>query len=361
MTNLISKISKSIVVVLLLMCSLTAFGNPFVVVIDAGHGGKDPGAVGIISQEKKINLDVSLLLGELIQKNYPDVKIIYTRKTDKYLTLHERAAIANKAHADLFISIHANANDNKTISGSETYTLGLARSNSNLEVAMRENAVILLEEDYKQKYAGFDPKSIDSYIMFECIQDRFMDKSIQMASDIQKGFSTVGRANRGVRQAGFLVLRETAMPSVLVELGFISNKAEEQYMNSKSGQQNLAQCIFSAFEKFKKEHNRKTVVNEKNEDKEQNTDTELKDQIVFKIQIIAVREKIKKNSSEFKGLKDVDFYKENNWIKYTYGSTTSYEEIKKMKEDIADKFPNTMIVAFKNGVKIPIKEALNKK
>lgn len=230
----------------------------FVVVIDAGHGGHDPGALGSSSQEKGINLAVALAFGQMIEKNDPNVKVIYTRKTDKYLTLQERADVANNAHADLFVCVHTNANNNPEATGAETYTLGLTKSKSNLDVAMRENSVILLEDDYKVKYEGFNPKSVDSYIMFECIQDKYLDKSVQIASDIQKSFAEAGRKNRGVRQAGFWVLHKTAMPSILVEVGYITNPEEERFLNSTAGQQKIATAIYSSFEKFRKEYARKS-------------------------------------------------------------------------------------------------------
>lgn len=230
----------------------------FVVVLDAGHGGHDPGACGPNGQEKKINLGVVLALGEMINKADARVKVVYTRKTDVYLTLQERADVANSAHADLFISVHTNANNSAQASGSETYTLGLTKSKSNLDVAMRENAVILLEDDYKVKYEGFNPKSVDSYIMFECIQDKYLDKSVQIASEIQKNFASAGRKDRGVRQAGFWVLHKTAMPSVLVEVGYISNPEEESFLISDAGQQKMASAIYTAFEKFRHEYDRKS-------------------------------------------------------------------------------------------------------
>lgn len=238
--------------------SYAADNNNFVVVLDAGHGGHDPGAVGPIIYEKKINLGVILALGEMISKSDPKVKVVYTRKTDVFIPLQERADIANNAKADLFISVHTNANNNPASDGAETYTLGLTKSKSNLDVAMRENSVILLEDDYKVKYEGFNPKSVDSYIMFECIQDKYLDKSVQIASEIQKNFVSAGRKDRGVRQAGFWVLHKTAMPSILVEVGYISNPEEERFLASDAGQQKMASAIFAAFEKFKKEYERKS-------------------------------------------------------------------------------------------------------
>lgn len=220
----------------------------FVVVIDAGHGGKDPGARGKIINEKSINLSVALKLGKLISSKHSDVKIVYTRSTDKFVELDERAEIANRNKADLFISIHTNsvAKGNQA-KGTETYTLGLARTEENLAVAMRENSAILLEDDYQQKYEGFDPNSTESYIIFEFIQNKHMQQSVAFASEIQTRFASSRREDRGVRQAGFLVLRKTSMPSVLIEVGFISNRDEERYLASESGQQQLAKAISDAF------------------------------------------------------------------------------------------------------------------
>ncbi len=224
---------------------LQAKEKTFTVVIDAGHGGKDPGARGSSINEKAINLAVALRLGNLISEKHNDVKVIYTRKTDVFIELDERANIANRNKADLFISIHTNAvKRGSSVSGTETYTLGLARTDENLEVAMRENSAILLEDNYLQKYEGFDPTSSESYIIFEFMQNKHMEQSISLASEVQKCFTSAKRNNRGVRQAGFLVLRKTSMPSILVELGYISNPVEERFMKTKEGQNKLATAIY---------------------------------------------------------------------------------------------------------------------
>jgi N-acetylmuramoyl-L-alanine amidase len=207
---------------------LYAQEKAFTVVIDAGHGGHDAGAMGSIINEKEINLAVALKLGNLISENLNDVKVVFTRKTDRFIELDERANIANRNKANLFISIHTNSleiknKSSRLVSGTETFTLGLARTEENLEVAKRENSVILLEEDYQQKYEGFDPNSTESYIIFELMQNKYMEQSVSFASEIQKVFKSAKRSDRGVKQAGLLVLRKASMPSVLVELGFISN------------------------------------------------------------------------------------------------------------------------------------------
>ena len=226
----------------------------FTLVIDAGHGGKDPGAIGRKSKEKNINLAVALELGRLIEKNCPDVKVVFTSKTDVFVELSKRAEIANKAKADLFISIHVNSTSAKVgPQGTETFTLGMHRAADNLEVAKRENSVITLESNYEQRYEGFDPNSSESYIIFELMQDKNMEKSVQLAKNIQQQFRTTAkRVDKGVYQAGFLVLRETSMPSALVELGYINNPTEEQYLASTNGQAALAKCIYNGFVSYKK-------------------------------------------------------------------------------------------------------------
>lgn len=226
----------------------------FTLVIDAGHGGKDPGAAGRKSKEKNINLAVALELGRLVAKNCPDVKVVYTRKTDVFVELDERARIANKAKADLFISIHVNSTAARVgPQGTETYTLGMHRAADNLEVAKHENSVITLESNYEQRYEGFDPKSSESYIIFELMQDQNMEKSVRLARLIQQQMrSSAKRVDKGVFQAGFLVLRATSMPSALVELGYINNPTEEQYLTSKNGQAALARSIYNAFVQYKK-------------------------------------------------------------------------------------------------------------
>jgi N-acetylmuramoyl-L-alanine amidase len=224
----------------------------YTVVIDPGHGGRDVGAVGWISREKDINLKVALALGNMIKSNYPGIKVVYTRSNDTFVELRRRATIANKVKADLFISIHTNSTAagkrGTTAHGTETYTLGMHRAADNLAVAKRENSVITLETDYKQKYEDFDPNSSESYIIFEFMQDQYMASSVDFASMIQKQFATTAkRVNKGVHQAGFLVLREVSMPSVLIELGFINNRQEEKYLASAAGQKQLAKSIYNAF------------------------------------------------------------------------------------------------------------------
>ena len=222
------------------------------VVIDAGHGGADPGALGKHSREKDIVLAIALKTGEYIEKNMPDVKVIYTRKTDVFIELYKRAQIANESHADLFISIHCNSNPKTAPFGAETYVMGLHKSVDNLEVAKLENAAILLESDYTANYEGFDPNSDEAYIVFNLYQDIFLEQSLTMAVNVQDQFrERVGRNDRGVKQAGFLVLYRTTMPGVLIETGFLSNMAEESYLMSEEGQVYLASAIYRAFRDYK--------------------------------------------------------------------------------------------------------------
>ena len=231
----------------------------YTVVIDPGHGGRDVGAVGRISREKDINLKVALALGKLIRKNYPGIRVVYTRSKDSFVELGRRAAIANKAKADLFISIHTNSTASgrkgTRAQGTETYTLGMHRAADNLAVAKRENSVITLETNYKQTYEGFNPNSSESYIIFEFMQDQYMASSVDFARLVQKQFATTAkRINKGVHQAGFLVLREVSMPSVLIELGFINNRQEEKYLASDWGQKQLAKSIYNAFQIYYKKN-----------------------------------------------------------------------------------------------------------
>lgn len=234
----------------------------YVLVIDAGHGGRDAGAMGAFSKEKDINLNVALAFGRYVENNCPDVKVIYTRKTDVFIPLMERANIANKNKADLFVSIHTNAlPGGKQAYGLETYTLGMHRAGDNLDVAKRENAVILIEKDYKQRYEGFDPNSSESYIMFELMQDKNMANSVDMAKMVQNEVCKLaGRPDKGVHQAGFLVLRETSMPSCLIELGFITTPSEEQLLNNAESIDKIAKGIYLAFVRYKDKYNRRVVI-----------------------------------------------------------------------------------------------------
>ena len=365
-----------------------ATNNKFTLVIDAGHGGRDPGAIGRFSREKSINLSVAKAFGKLVEQHCPDVKVIYTRKTDVFVPLGRRAEIANNAHADLFVSIHTNSLPGKAIGrGAETYTLGMARADENLEVAKRENSVILVEEDYQQRYQGFDPKSSESYIIFELMQDQYMAQSVEFAQMVQKEFRTTGgRKDKGVHQAGFLVLRETGMPSVLIELGYISTHDEEAFLNSQNGIRKMSQSIYNAFVNYKRQHTKGqraeaqpdetaatenaaesdiTLLTAEKQAEEGGkpvsapaSDAQEENRPVFKVQLIATTRQIPTGSTRFKGLSPISFYKEGAYYKYTYGETTVYQEAIKMRNRIKADFEDAFIVAFKGGEKMPLNEAI---
>ena len=365
---------------MLLACAfpLQVEAKDFVLVIDAGHGGNDPGAVGKISKEKDINLKVALKVGKLIEDNCKDVKVIYTRKRDVFVTLNRRAQIANEAKADLFISIHTNAvAKNKTVKGTSTWTLGLAKSDDNLEVAKRENAVILYEDDYQTHYEGFNPNSAESYIIFEFMQDQYMSQSVRLASLVQNEFKQTGRRiDRGVHQAGFLVLKASAMPSILVELGFISTPEEERYLNTENGVNTLSKSIYQAFLTYKNEQsvalaNEETPTTKpakKLESKQQTTTAPKKEkakvannnnETVFKLQLFSTSKPLDKNDKRLKGLKNVSYYQEGGLYKYTCGDSGNYDEVVRTKQQLASQYKGSFIVAFKNGKKIDVKEAVN--
>lgn len=390
------------------LCTSNLWGKDFVVVIDAGHGGHDPGAIGKISKEKSINLNVALKLGNLIKKNCNDVKVVYTRSKDVFIPLDRRAEIANNAKADLFISIHTNAlAKNRTAKGASTWTLGLAKSDANLEVAKRENSVILYESDYQTRYAGFNPNSAESYIIFEFMQDKYMEQSVHLASLVQKQFRhTCRRIDRGVHQAGFLVLKASAMPSVLIELGFISTPEEERYLNSEDGANTMARGIYHAFLNYKREHElrltgtSKTIVPSEQEKENIPTIAQIQEkdsektvpqnnrllaeaktkpvanksvqncpvasekatndaEITFKIQILTSSKPLAKNDKRLKGLKNVDYYKEKGIYKYTYGASPDYNKVLRTKRTITAQFKDAFIIAFRNGEKMNVNEAIS--
>ncbi len=360
-------------------CTSHLWGKDFIVVIDAGHGGHDPGAIGKISKEKNINLNVALKVGNLIKNNCDDVKVIYTRSKDVFIPLGRRAEIANNAKADLFISIHTNAlANNRTAKGASTWTLGLAKSDANLEVAKRENSVILYESDYQTRYAGFNPNSAESYIIFEFMQDKYMEQSVHLASLMQKQFRhTCKRLDRGVHQAGFLVLKASAMPSILIELGFISTPEEERYLNSETGATTMAKGIYHAFLNYKREHEirltgvSKTVIptEQKGQEIEKENDRPVTvqkvaenatndNEITFKIQILTSSKPLAKNDKRLKGLKGVDYYKEKDIYKYTYGASGDYNKVLRTKRTITAKFKDAFIIAFRDGKKMNVNEAI---
>lgn len=381
---------KSLIYIVLFFLSIHLYGQSnekFKVVLDAGHGGKDFGANYYGFIEKNIALNVALKIGKILEKN-PNIQVIYTRKTDVFVELMERAKIANRANANLFVSIHCNAAPKGEAQGTETFVMGLTKNASNLEVAKKENAVITLESDYKVKYAGYDPKSPESIIGITLLQEEYLDQSITIATKIQNEYTNkLERKNRGVKQGPFLVLNQTSMPSVLTELGFLSYKPEGQYLNSEDGQEELAKGIADAILSYKKEYYGGTIVVDRNEREKEKPlpnetlakiDTpkikEVKkiepeilakpstDEAIFKIQISASGKKLDLLPQNFKGLSPISLVAENTLYKYFYGETTNYEEAKaKLAEAKQKGYDSSFIVAFKNGKKVSIQEALKKK
>lgn len=340
------------------------------VVIDAGHGGKDPGAVGKSIKEKDVVLSIALKLGGYIEKYFPAIKVIYTRKTDVFIPLGTRSDIANHNKADLFISIHANANNNPNIRGTETYTLGLHKTKENLEVAMKENAVMLYEDDYSTKYEGFDPNNPASYIIFNLMQGVNRDKSISLAELTEFQFKTrVGRHSRGVREAGFWVLKQVSMPSILVEVGFVSNPTEGKYLKNNSNQDYLASAIFRAFRDYANKVEENSVVLRQEEiiasiDTVINKDTikevpvpKIKSSLEFCVQIKSSTKPIPLNSKTFRNLKDIKERKLKGTYKYTIGSTTNYKEIVHIQSEVRKKIKDCFVVAFYKEERISLSKA----
>lgn len=391
--------------------SVRGADRKFVLVIDAGHGGRDAGALGKYSKEKNINLNVALAFGKYVERNNPDVKVVYTRKTDVFVPLYERAEIANRNKADLFISIHTNALERGRIArGFETYTLGDGRSNAtktNLEVAKRENSVILLEENYEQHYVGYDPNSPESNIMFEFVQDRNLTKSIEFAKMLQKNVCrAASRPDKGVHQSNLAVLRLTSMPACLVELGFITTADEEALLNDRNRLDQMAVGIYNAFVEYKnKNYNGisvpyrtdspmlpETPAQEPANTAETQEDVSARQQPepqtvaettpqqheqqtvapqpepqpaasadgrpVFKIQILVSSLNLKDGDAHLKGLTGCERYEENGMQKYTYGASENYNEIYRLRKQILDKFPEAFIIAFKDGRKTDVNQAI---
>ena len=411
---------KKVTLIWALMCMFVmtslAANKRFTLVIDPGHGGHDAGALGAISKEKNINLAVALRFGKYVEQNLPEVRVIYTRKTDVFIPLNERANIANRANADLFISVHTNALPaGKVARGFETYTLGMHRAKDNLDVAMRENSVISMEKDYQQRYQGFDPRSSESYIIFEFIQGKNMERSVELARMIQRGVCDgANRPDKGVHQAGFLVLRETSMPGCLIELGFITTPDEERLLNNDSRVDDIARGIYEAFAKYKNKYDRPVSVPyrakdseevnipkivpdqepapktrvvtrgkqpkreeatpeqpkrevkkqepkkdvKKQEPKKDVKKAEVADAPVFKLQIFVGSRNLRKGDAHFKGETDYDSFQEGNLVKYTLGASTNYNEIYRLRKEKLDKFPEAFIIAFKNGQKYDVNQAI---
>mgnify|MGYP004560227973 FL=1 len=398
------KILSLVVMWLLLVLNVFSASNRFTLVIDAGHGGHDAGALGTMSKEKDINLSVALAFGKYVERNQPDVKVVYTRKTDVFIPLKERANIANRAGADLFISVHTNALPaGKIARGFETYTLGMHRAKDNLDVAMRENSVISMEKGYQQTYQGFDPRSSESYIIFEFIQGKNMERSVELARLIQRSVCAgANRPNKGVHQAGFLVLRETSMPGCLIELGFITTPDEEALLNTASRVDDIARSIYQAFAQYKDKYDKgvsvpyrptgddatdvpSIVPSDFKEDKASvvakpttraavrtappskvkekapsvaKQPRQVQDEPVFKVQVLTSSRVLRAGDSHFKGETEIDSYQENGMVKYTIGASTNYNEIYRLRKSLLEKFPEAFIIAFKNGEKYDVSQAI---
>ena len=396
-SSIISTISKyTLLIAMLLLPTMVVAqqtqDDKFVVILDAGHGGNDTGAIGVKGKEKNINLGVVLKLGKLIETNMPDVTVKYTRKKDTSIGLKERTEFAHKNKGNLFISVHANSiskknKNRKTIKGASTYVLGTAKNAKNLEIAQRENSVITLEDDYNSKYEGFDPSSPESYIIFETMQNAFLDQSISFAALVQSQLVDVAhRSDRGVRQNGFYVLAYTGMPSVLVELDFICNPTQEKYMLSEKGQDKMAQAIYNAFVTYKASYDGKseaiaavrqaqaeaadydedkhieeesdennTITEESNETStpsNANTPTTQAGERIYKVQFMALPKKLGDKSKEYKGLTPVEIYYEKGYYKYTYGSSSTREGIEDEFRKARKLFKDAFIIVMQDGKRI---------
>lgn len=340
----------------------------WVIVIDPGHGGRDPGALGSFSQEKNINLAIAKKTGEYLIENLKNVKVVYTRDDDSTVDILDRPEIANKNKADLFISIHANWAKNKNVSGPETYIMGLAKDEDNLAVAMKENEVILLEEDYSTKYQGFDPKSPESYIIFTLIQNVYQKQSADLAMKVQAQFKERAyRNDRGVRQAGFWVLFNTAMPSVLIETGFITNIAEEKYLNSKQGQDYLASAIYRACRDYINDIDKMSnfSIMDKDNLKEDSPDSgepvQKDDGIVFRVQVASASARTEIKPGNFKGLTDIIEIVVQERYKYATGSFMEYADAVKYRRKIEEIYPDAFVIALKDNKILPLQQALDLK
>lgn len=366
--------------------------SKFKVTLDAGHGDHDYGAVYNGHIEKNIALAVVLKVGKLLEKN-PNIDVIYTRKTDVFIDLIERANIANRADANFFVSIHCNANKNSAADGSETYVMGMSKNASNLEAAKRENQVIALEKDYKQKYEGYDPNSPESIAGITIAQELYLDNSIALAGKVQEMFMQIGKKSRGVKQAPYMVLHKAYMPRVLIEMGFISNPTEGAKLDSEEGQEEVAEAIANAIISYKKEYfgandndtmikpsqrmepvkTVDTVVKKpivktpeiKKPDAKHEIISEPKSEVVnagvasFKVQLSASGKKLELVPSNFNGLRNISISSEGSLYKYMYGETTNYEEAKRLLSEAKNKgFSSAFLIAFKNGKKVSVQEAL---
>jgi N-acetylmuramoyl-L-alanine amidase len=371
---------------LLTIVSFLTYGqsNLFKVTLDAGHGGHDFGATYSGHVEKKINLALVLKVGKLLEQN-SKIDVIYTRKTDVFIDLIERANIANRADSNIFVSIHCNANKNTAAYGTETYVMGMSKVASNLEAAKKENSVITLEKDYKHKYEGFDPNSPETMIGMTLMAEEYLENSISLASKIEDGFADLGKKVRdeGVKQAPFMVLHKAYMPRVLIETGFVSNPTEGADLDSEDGQNEIARAIANAIVSYKKEYfgsdNSDNIIEKPsqriiekpakdttspakpNQSSEVTTPAIQQNSggTIFKVQLSASTKKLELNPSNFKGLKNISMAYEGKYYKYMYGQTTDYEEAKKLLQEAKSKgYDSAYLIAFKNGEKISVQDAI---
>jgi N-acetylmuramoyl-L-alanine amidase len=385
---------KRLIVSILVLAVLIMAASPgpymgdsrFTVVLDAGHGGKDPGNLGTgryKKTEKDISLEVVLSVGKYIEEHFPDVRVVYTRKTDAFPTLKERVEMANSSKADLFISVHCNANDNKAAYGAETFVMGLHKSEESLRTAMRENASIYLEENHASDYAGFDPKNPDTYIALSLRENIFLDQSLHLAKHVQDQFrSRVGRKDRGVKQAGYYVISFTNMPSVLVELGFLTNSEEEDFLHSDEGKSYMSSAIYRAFKDYhqKLSHGKAaapaadrpeviqvTAPAAASPDKETGSSSggivwrNVPDGVRYQVQILSSVKPVDKKSSDFRGLDRVEDYFSNGAYRYLAGRTASFREAKAMQDELRRMgFKDAFVVAFENNKRIDLSAAMQK-
>ena len=332
--------------------------DEWIVVIDAGHGGKDPGSVGRVSHEKDIALAIALKTGKYITDLVDNVRVIYTRDRDEFIELYRRAEIANKARADLFISIHCNGISDSRVRGSETFAMGIHKDAGNLEVAMAENSVITLEDDYSTRYQGYDPNSSESFIAFSLMQNIYLEQSLYFASFVQNQFrERVGLRDRGVKQAGFLVLWQTTMPSVLVEAGFISNAEEERFLNTEQGQDYIASAIFRAFRDYK------IAIDHKSDFSAVRSSVSVQDkaplnEVDFRVQVATATSRTEPIPENFSGLKEISELAAGKYFKYSSGHFNSYNEAAAYREKVQEKYPDAFVIAVMEGKIIPLQEAI---
>ncbi len=367
-------------------------GKTFKVVIDAGHGGQDPGCIGLTLKEKDVNLDMALRVGKLISENCPDVQVIYTRTTDVFIELYRRAQIANNSHADLFISFHCNASENHAGNGVETFVMGLAKSEANQAVARKENAAILKEKNYQNNYDGFNPDSPESYVIFSLYSSAYLNKSITIADKVQKNMVSISHlTDRGVKQAGYWVLYKVAMPSILIEMGFLTNPTDDAFLSKKSNLDRYAAGIYNAFAEYasattgtqykhlptgaKASEPQKVAnevkpaeeltpkISEANPSAEIQKPTAAQDQkpatqgIRFKVQFLASPDKIAASDSRLQGVPHVSYYQENGLWKYTAGNESTYEAASEILTQVKKKYGDAFMVAFNGDKKISVSEA----